>query len=57
LVTARGYPAATLRSPEVCGEVCGVRCQNGLVDAGVCRLHKYRRNLLTEVSSVANQVA
>jgi hypothetical protein len=57
LVTARGYPAAALRSPEVCGELCGVRCQNGSWTLDVRRLDKYRRNLLTELCSVAIQVA
>ena len=29
---------AALRSPEVCGELCGVRCQNGSETLGVYRL-------------------
>ena len=35
-----------------------LRCiQNGSCMLGIYRLHKYRRNLLTEFASVANQVA
>src|ERR1700704_5587040 len=53
LAPVTGHPAIS----RLCGEICGVRCQNGSWRPGVCRLHKSRRNLLTEFPSVAIQVA